>query len=48
MKKKALRSWSSGKDSAWTLRVLRRNGEYVIAGLLTTMNAAFDRVAMQS
>ena len=47
MKKKALRSWSSGKDSAWTLHVLRQNGEYVIAGLLTTMNAAFDRVAMQ-
>ncbi len=47
MKKKALVSWSSGKDSAWTLHLLRQNGEYVIAGLLTTMNAAFDRVAMQ-
>ncbi|HTV05149.1 MAG TPA: hypothetical protein VME86_07245 [Acidobacteriaceae bacterium] len=46
MKKKALVSWSSGKDSAWTLHVLQQTGEYEIAGLLTTMNAAFDRVAM--
>jgi uncharacterized protein (TIGR00290 family) len=46
MKKKALISWSSGKDSAWTLHVLRQSGEYEIAGLLTTMNAEFDRVAM--
>lgn len=46
MKKKALVSWSSGKDSAWALHVLRQSGEYEIAGLLTTMNAAFDRVAM--
>jgi uncharacterized protein (TIGR00290 family) len=46
MKKKALISWSSGKDSAWTLHKMRQSGEYEIAGLLTTMNAAFDRVAM--
>lgn len=46
MKKKALVSWSSGKDSAWALHVLRQSGEYEIAGLLTTMNAEFDRVAM--
>lgn len=46
MKKKALVSWSSGKDSAWVLHRLRQSGEYEIAGLLTTMNAAFDRVAM--
>jgi uncharacterized protein (TIGR00290 family) len=46
--KKALISWSSGKDSAWTLHLLRQYGEYEIAGLLTTMNAAFDRVAMHS
>ena len=46
MKKKALISWSSGKDSAWTLHLLRQSGEYEIAGLLTTMNAEFDRVAM--
>jgi len=46
MKKKALVSWSSGKDSAWVLHRMRQSGEYEIAGLLTTMNAAFDRVAM--
>jgi uncharacterized protein (TIGR00290 family) len=44
--KKTLISWSSGKDSAWTLHLLRQSGEYEIAGLLTTMNAEFDRVAM--
>jgi uncharacterized protein (TIGR00290 family) len=46
MKKKALVSWSSGKDSAWTLHVLQQSAEYEIVGLLTTMNAEFDRVAM--
>ncbi len=46
MKKKLLVSWSSGKDSAWTLHVLRQAGEYEIVGLLTTINAEFDRVAM--
>ncbi|MGB7601365.1 MAG: ATP-binding protein [Candidatus Sulfotelmatobacter sp.] len=45
-KKKALVSWSSGKDSAWTLHVLRQSNEYEIVGLLTTLNANFDRVAM--
>jgi len=44
--KRLLLSWSSGKDSAWALHVLRQNPEYEIAGLLTTFNAAFDRVAM--
>lgn len=48
MKKKLLLSWSSGKDSAWSLHVLRQQSEYEIAGLLTTINAAFDRVAMHS
>lgn len=48
MKNKILLSWSSGKDSAWALHVLRRQNEYEIVGLLTTINAAFDRVAMHS
>jgi uncharacterized protein (TIGR00290 family) len=47
-KKKILLSWSSGKDSAWTLHVLRQQGQYEIAGLMTTINSAFDRVAMHS
>jgi uncharacterized protein (TIGR00290 family) len=46
LRKKALVSWSSGKDSAWTLHVLRQSNEYEIVGLLTTINANFDRVAM--
>jgi uncharacterized protein (TIGR00290 family) len=45
---KILLSWSSGKDSAWALHLLRRDGKYQIAGLLTTLNSAFDRVAMHS
>jgi uncharacterized protein (TIGR00290 family) len=48
MKKKILLSWSSGKDSAWALHVLRQQAQYEIAGLMTTFNAAFDRVAMHS
>ncbi|MFZ0200969.1 MAG: ATP-binding protein [Candidatus Sulfotelmatobacter sp.] len=46
MKRKALVSWSSGKDSAWTLHVLRQSNDYEIVGLLSTINLAFDRVAM--
>ncbi len=41
-------SWSSGKDSAWALYLLRRQPEFDVVGLLTTLNAAFDRVAMHS
>ena len=41
-------SWSSGKDSAWTLQMLRRNGKVQVTGLFTTINAAFDRVAMHA
>lgn len=48
MKPKILLSWSSGKDSAWSLHLLRQQGDYEIIGLLTTINAAFDRVAMHS
>ncbi len=42
----ALLSWSSGKDAAWALQVLRLVGEVEVVGLLTTTNAAFERVAM--
>jgi uncharacterized protein (TIGR00290 family) len=45
-RKKALVSWSSGKDSAWALQVLRRSNQYEIVGLVTTINSNFDRVAM--
>ena len=46
MKKRALISWSSGKDSAWMLQVLRQQNELELVGLLTTVNRAFNRVAM--
>jgi uncharacterized protein (TIGR00290 family) len=42
---KTLLAWSSGKDSAWSLHLLQRQGVRVDA-LLTTINAAADRVAM--
>lgn len=41
-------SWSSGKDSAWALQVLRQSDEYAVTGLFTTINMAFDRVAMHA
>jgi uncharacterized protein (TIGR00290 family) len=43
---KALLSWSSGKDAAWALHVMRQAGEVEVVGLLTTTNEAFERVAM--
>ena len=43
---KILLSWSSGKDSAWALHVLRQRYPGAVAGLLTTLNEDADRVAM--
>jgi uncharacterized protein (TIGR00290 family) len=43
---RTLLSWSSGKDSAWTLHTLRQERRYEVVGLLTTINREFDRVAM--
>ena len=48
MKKKILLSWSTGKDSAWTLYLLKQQQIYEVSGLITTLNSAFDRVAMHS
>ena len=45
---KTLVSWSSGKDSAWMLHVLKQDPSVEIGALLTTMNEAFDRVAMHA
>jgi uncharacterized protein (TIGR00290 family) len=39
-------SWSSGKDSALALHRVRETNEVEVVGLLTTVNAAFERVAM--
>ena len=48
MKKRVVVSWSTGKDCAWALHVLRRDTGVEMAGLLTTSNAAFDRVTMHA
>jgi uncharacterized protein (TIGR00290 family) len=48
MARRVLLSWSSGKDSAWTLHVLRQNPDVEVVGLLTTVNTTHDRVAMHS
>jgi uncharacterized protein (TIGR00290 family) len=45
---KVVLAWSSGKDSAWALHVLRRDPALTVVGLLTTVNAAHDRVAMHA
>jgi uncharacterized protein (TIGR00290 family) len=45
---RVLVSWSSGKDSAWALHVLRVRAEVEVVGLLCTLNAAHDRVAMHA
>jgi uncharacterized protein (TIGR00290 family) len=41
-------SWSSGKDSAWALHLLRQSPEMEVVALITTFNQAFDRVAMHA
>ena len=46
--KRILLSWSSGKDSAWSLHVLRQSAEYEVVGLLTTFNEEAGRVAMHA
>jgi uncharacterized protein (TIGR00290 family) len=46
--KKVLLSWSSGKDSAWALHLLRRQPKIQVSALLTTFNSAADRVAMHA
>ena len=46
--KRVLLSWSSGKDSAWSLHVLRQSADVEVVGLLTTINHAAQRVAMHA
>ena len=43
---KTLLSWSSGKDSAWTLYTLQQDPSIKLCGLVTTINRVFQRVAM--
>ncbi|MDE2817280.1 MAG: adenine nucleotide alpha hydrolase [Chloroflexota bacterium] len=47
--KPVLVSWSSGKDSAWALHVLRQQPEqYDVRGIFTTVTPHFNRVAIQA
>jgi uncharacterized protein (TIGR00290 family) len=46
--KRTLLSWSSGKDSAWSLHLLRQQNDCEVVGLLTTFNQAANRVAMHA
>src|SRR3954468_10654972 len=46
--RRPLLSWSSGKDSAWALHVLRQQPDIEVVGLLTTFNEETDRVAMHA
>src|SRR5438445_13873090 len=45
---KILLSWSSGKDSAWSLHVLRQQQQIEVVGLMTTANEVYRRVAMHA
>jgi uncharacterized protein (TIGR00290 family) len=45
---KTLVSWSSGKDSAWLVHVLRQLPDVELGALLTTINECAQRVAMHA
>ncbi len=38
--------WSSGKDSAWALQLLRQDPDVSVEGLITTVTPTFGRVAI--
>ena len=46
--RRVILSWSSGKDSAWALHLLRQMPDVEIVALVTTFNHAADRVAMHA
>jgi uncharacterized protein (TIGR00290 family) len=46
--KRVALSWSSGKDSAWSLHLLKQDPEIEVVALITTINAEFGRVAMHA
>ena len=47
-KHRLLLSWSSGKDSAWCLHMLRQQADIDVVGLITTFTETADRVAMHA
>jgi uncharacterized protein (TIGR00290 family) len=48
VRRRTLVSWSSGKDSAWSLHLLRQDAGTELAALLTTFNSEAGRVAMHA
>ncbi|MDW7773171.1 MAG: hypothetical protein SCH71_09815 [Desulfobulbaceae bacterium] len=48
MGKKTLLSWSSGKDSAWTLYLLQQDPGVELAGLFTVINRKYNRASMHA
>jgi len=46
--KRVALSWSSGKDSAWSLYRLQQDPAVQVVALITTFNQQFDRVAMHA
>ena len=47
-RKRTLLSWSSGKDSAWALHVLRQDKTVEVTGLFSVVNERFNRVSMHA
>jgi len=45
---KILLSWSSGKDSAWALHILRQQQDIEVVGLFCTFNKKHERGAMHA
>lgn len=48
MARRVLLSWSSGKDSAWALHMLRNDPDVEVVGLLTTVNTTYVLAPMQN
>jgi uncharacterized protein (TIGR00290 family) len=48
MTRRVMLSWSSGKDCAWALHVLRQRPDTEVVALLTSFNEEVDRVAMHA
>eukprot|EP00611_Tribonema_gayanum_P007117 TRINITY_DN1648_c0_g3_i1.p2 TRINITY_DN1648_c0_g3~~TRINITY_DN1648_c0_g3_i1.p2 ORF type:complete len:264 (-),score=73.43 TRINITY_DN1648_c0_g3_i1:2506-3264(-) len=47
-RKRVLLSWSSGKDCAWAMHLLRQQPDVELVALLTTFNESANRVAMHA
>jgi uncharacterized protein (TIGR00290 family) len=48
VKKPTLLAWSSGKDCAWALHLLRQSPDVELTGLFCTINEVAQRVAMHA